>query len=372
MNIVDLLKDQLSGQVAKQVGGAVGINEADLSEVLGAGLPGLLGGLGKLATTNQGAGKIADAIGGIDSNLLGNLASMVTGASGKQGGGVLANLLGGPMVDGLAESISKLTGVNAGIIKTVLGYLAPVVLSAIGSAFGGTKPDAIKLQKFFSEQQSNISGAMPAGFSLDAIPGFQALASTGSSAPSHASAPHHASAQSGSTASKIFSPLLLIGGLGGLIYYVMGQVPQPGTSPETPKVEATAPAMTEAEAAPSMPKIDLGEIVPELPRFDLKGMTEKLTSTLDNLGNKLSNATDAASAEAVLPDLSGYADQLGTLSESMKVIPAEGKSVISGLVKSQLDKLDPMFEKFTSIPGIGDSVKVVIETIKTALLQMVG
>ncbi len=372
MNIVDLLKDQLSGQVAKQVGGAVGINEADLSKVLGAGLPGLLGGLGKLATTNQGAGKIADAIGGIDSSLLGNLASMVTGASGKQDGGALGNLLGGPMIDGLAASISKLTGVNAGIIKTVLGYLAPVVLSAIGSAFGGSKPDANKLQKFFSEQQSNISGAMPAGFSLDAIPGFQALASAGSSAPSHASAPQHASAPSGSTASKIFSPLLLIGGLGGLIYYVMGQVPQPNAAPEKPMVEATAPAMTEAEPSPSIPKIDLEKVVPELPRFDLKGMQEKLTSTLDNLGNKLSGATDAASAEAALPDLSGYAEQLGTMSESMKIIPAEAKPLFSDLIKSQLDKLDPMFEKFTSIPGIGDSVKAIVEKIKTTLLQMVG
>jgi hypothetical protein len=70
--------------------------------------------------------------------------------------------------------------------------------------------------------------------------------------------------------------------------------------------------------------------------------------------------------------LTGYADQLGTISESMKVIPAEGKSMMSGLIKSQLDKLDPMFEKFTSIPGIGDSVKAVIEKIKAALLQIVG
>lgn len=374
MNIVDLLKDQLSGQVAKQVGGAVGINEADLSKVLGAGLPGLLGGLGKLATTNQGAGKIADAIGGIDSSLLGNLAGMVTGSTGKQGGGMLGNLLGGPMVDGLAASISKLTGVNAGIIKTVLGYLAPIVLGAVGSTFGGSKPDANKLQKFFSEQQSNISSAMPAGFSLDSIPGFQSLASTGSSATSHASAPHKA--PTGSTASKILSPLLLIGGLGGLIYYVMGQVPQPNAAPEPPAIEATAPqttapAMAETEM-PSIPKVDLGKIVPELPKFDLDGMKDKMTSMLDGLGSKLTGATDAASAEAILPDLSGYADQIGTLSESMKIIPAEGKSMISGLIKSQLDKLDPMFEKFTSIPGIGDSVKAVIEKIKTTLLQMVG
>jgi hypothetical protein len=372
MNIVDLLKNQLSGQVAKQVGGAVGINEADLSKVLGAGLPGLLGGLGKLATTNQGAGKIADAIGGIDSSLLGNLAGMVTGSIGKQGGGMLGSLLGGTMVDGLAASISKLTGVNAGIIKTVLGYLAPMVLGTVGSTFGGSKPDANKLQKFFSEQQSNISAAMPAGFSLDSIPGFQSLASTGSPAPnhnpSHASAPHKA--PTGSTASKIFSPLLLIGALGGLIYYVMNQVPQPKAAPELPTIEVTAPE-TKTEM-PSIPKIDLGKIAPELPKFDLDGMKDKMTSMLDGLGSKLTSATDAASAEAILPDLSGYADQIGTLSESMKIIPAEGKSMISGLIKSQLDKLDPMFEKFTSIPGIGDSVKAAIEKIKTTLLQMVG
>ncbi|MCY2974665.1 MAG: DUF937 domain-containing protein [Planctomycetota bacterium] len=374
MNIVDLLKDQLSGQVSKQIGGAVGINEADLSEVLAAGLPGLLGGLGKLATTNQGAGKIADAIGGIDSSLLGNLAGMVTGGTGKQGGGMLGNLLGGPMVDGLAASISKLTGVNAGIIKTVLGYLAPIILGAVGSTFGGSKPDANKLQKFFSKQQSNISGAMPAGFSLDSIPGFQSLASTGSSAPSHAAAPHKA--PTGSTASKIFSPLLLIGALGGLVYYVMGQVPKPNAAPETPTIEAVAPAMTASAMTETelqaTPKIDLGKMVPELPILGLDEIKTSVASMLDGLGDKLSSASDAASAEAMLPELSSYADKIGNISDSMIIIPEESKSMISGLIKSQLDKLDPMFEKFTSIPGIGNSVKAVIEKIKTTLLQMVG
>jgi hypothetical protein len=268
------------------------------------------------------------------------------------------------MVDGLAAAISKMTGVNSGIIKTVLGYLAPVVLGYLGSSFGGVKPTADGLKKLFSEQKSNISSAMPSGFSLDSIPGFQSLASTGSAVSSHSAPPQ------GSVASKIFSPLLLLGGLGSLIYYVIGQVPPPQATPEAPAIEAMAPAAPAVET-PVIPKLDLSKIVPKLP-VDMEGMKTKMTGMFDALSSKLSAATDAASADAMLPDLTGYADQLGTISASMKVIPAEGRSMISGLIKSQLDKLDPMFEKFTSIPGIGDSVKAVIEKIKTALLQIMG
>jgi len=374
MNIVDLLKDQLSGQVAKQLGGSVGVNETDLSKVLGAGLPGLLGGLGKLASSKQGAGKIADAIGGMDSSLFGNLAGMLTGGLGKQGGGMLGNLFGSQMVDGLAASISKLTGINAGIVKTVLGYLAPIVLGSIGSTLGGSKPSAAGMMKLFDDQKSNIAGAMPSGFSLDSIPGFQALSSSSSPSPSTSAAPPPASGN------KFLVPAILLAAIGGLIYYVVGQVPKPADKLTEPAPAMTAPAMSgpamTAPAAlpelPKLPSVDADKMLPELPEFDLSGLQTKVTSMLDGLGGKLSGATDAASAEEILPDLTGYAEQIGTVSESLKVLPKEAQSSIGNLIKSQLEKLDPIFEKFTSIPGIGDSVKAVIEQIKTALLQMVG
>lgn len=46
MNIVDLIKQQLAGEVTKKLGGMSGIGEADLQKVIGAGLPSLLSGLG--------------------------------------------------------------------------------------------------------------------------------------------------------------------------------------------------------------------------------------------------------------------------------------------------------------------------------------
>ncbi len=70
MNIVDLIKDQLGGEVSKSLGGLTGIGEGDLSKILSSALPGLLSGLGSMASSKSGAGKIADAIGGLDSGRL--------------------------------------------------------------------------------------------------------------------------------------------------------------------------------------------------------------------------------------------------------------------------------------------------------------
>ena len=81
MNLVDLIKQQLVGEVGKKFGSMTGMGDADLQKTVGAAIPGLLSGLGAVASTKQGAGKIADAIGGMDSSLFGNLAGMLGSSS---------------------------------------------------------------------------------------------------------------------------------------------------------------------------------------------------------------------------------------------------------------------------------------------------
>jgi len=207
------------------------------------------------------------------------------------------------------------------------------------------------MMKLFNDQKSNIAGAMPPGFSLDSIPGFQALASSSSPSPSPTAAPAPASGN------KFIVPAVLLAAIGGLIHYVVGQVPKAADKLSEPAPAMLGPAMTAPAALPDMPKlpsVDIGNVLPELSKFDLSGMKSKVISMLDGLGDKLSSATDAASAEDILPDLTGYAEQIGTVAESLKVLPKEAQSSIGNLIKSQLDKLDPIFDKFTSIPGIGD------------------
>jgi len=187
MNLVDVIKQQLAGEVGKKLSGMAGISEGDLQKTIGVALPGLLSGLGSVASTKQGAEKVANAIGGLDSSMFGNLASMVGGGALQKGGSMLGNLLGGGVVDGLAAAIAKTTGISQALIKTALGYLVPLVLGSIGSSFKGGKIDANGISKLFSEQKQNIAASVPAGLNLDSISGFKALSNAGSAAVSAAS-----------------------------------------------------------------------------------------------------------------------------------------------------------------------------------------
>jgi hypothetical protein len=378
MNIVDILKQQLGGEVAKQLGGMAGASEGDLTKILGAGLPGLLSGLGSLASSKEGAGKIADAIGGLDSSLFGNLAGMLGGETASKGGSMLGNLFGAGMVDNLAGGISKFTGVNAGIVKMVLGYLTPMILGAVGKSFGGSKVDASSITRMFSEQKSNIAAALPSGFSMNSIQGFSSLANP-TSAP-RLPAPQPAAPSGG--IGKLILPVIAIAALAGLYFYWNNaqKAAKEAADGAAAMVEEAAKDMSSKaddlakkaiESGEKMVK-EAAEKMPSLPGVDLDAIKGQFSEMFDGMAGKLGDVTDAAGAEQILPDLKGYASKLDGLSTAVSALPAEGKSMIVDLIKSQMDKLNPILEKLTGIPGIGETVLQVIDQIKDKLKLMVG
>jgi hypothetical protein len=56
----------------------------------------------------------------------------------------------------------------------------------------------------------------------------------------------------------------------------------------------------------------------------------------------------------------------------MKMLPADGKAIMGEFVKGQLEKLNPIIEKISAIPGLGDSVKSVLDKLKAVLAEMMG
>ena len=173
MNLVDLIAGQLSsGDVLGKLGGLIGANESQTKSATSAAVPALLNVFSKLASTNSGADSLAKAMGGLDLGMLGNLAGALGGSQasglGSLGGNLLGSLLGGGGGNNLSvlvDAVAKFAGMQPGIMKTLLTYLAPIVLGTVAKQFTG-KPDAAGISRLFSEQSANIRGAMPKGFSL--------------------------------------------------------------------------------------------------------------------------------------------------------------------------------------------------------------
>jgi hypothetical protein len=90
---------------------------------------------------------------------------------------------------------------------------------------------------------------------------------------------------------------------------------------------------------------------------ELKGMLEKVSTTLGGI-------TDKASADAALPSLDELKGKVEGMTAQVDQLPAEGKKMLAGLVSAALPSLKELVAKVGSVAGA--------ESIKPALDAMVA
>ena len=389
MNLVDLLKSQMSSEVTKQLGGMLGTSDSDTGNLLKASLPALLAGLGSVASKKDGADKIATAIGGLDQGMLGNLGKMLGGADAKKGGDLLGSLLGNNMLTSLLPLLGKFVKLDSSLITKALGLLAPLVLSSIGSAFRGQKVDGAGISRLFSEHKSNIASAIPAGLSLANLPGLESLGNVGKVANQAMNQPSRATADSSSGFGKLLLPLLALGAIiGGILWFMNSgankvedatkKAAETGAKAVAgvadagkevvragEKVAAGAAgavkdaAKSTVEAAKDM----IGDVA--VPGFS--DLQKGFSGMFDKVGPLLGGIKDAAGAEAALPDLEKAVTGLDGMMGTLGGMPEVAKSAVSTMVQSQLDKIGPVIDSIVGMQGVGEKVVGVLKSLKDKL-----
>ena len=96
---------------------------------------------------------------------------------------------------------------------------------------------------------------------------------------------------------------------------------------------------------------------------EITGWFENATTTLDGI-------TDAGSAEAALPKLNELNDGLTKLGGLVEQLPAEGKSALAALVSGSLANLEALIAKVSELPGVGDVIKPVADSMLEKLRAM--
>jgi OmpA-OmpF porin, OOP family len=216
INLLDLVKDQVSGQLAKQAAGFLGESESSVGGALGSIMPALLGGAVQKASSPSGAQGLMDMIGGLDLGMLGNIANVFGGGASSvnnvlnSGGGIVESLLGNK-VGGIIDLISSVSGLKSGSSSSLLKLAAPFLMSIIGNQIKGKGLGF--LTDLLMGQKSSIAKALPAG--MGGLLGF--AADGGDSRPAAAAASSYSSNEETSGGGGMWKwllPIILVGGLG--------------------------------------------------------------------------------------------------------------------------------------------------------------
>ena len=371
MNLVDLVTSQLTGDVLGKLAGLTGTNEAQTRSATNAAVPALLSAFGKLASTNSGASTLASSLGGLDLKTLGNLAGLLGGSQasglGSIGGSLLSSLLGNNL-GSLVGTIASFAGMQPGIMKTLLTYLAPIVLGTVANSFKGAKPDAAGLMRLFSEQQDNIKAALPRGLSLA---DFDTTSASPRRAEETRGVHRH---EEPASAFPSWLPLLLLPLL-GLVGWALWPKPQPAPRAvvvnETVRregpvvVDRTEVIETEGKKIVADAVEEKISLAPEM--VEALKVGENLTGLFGNLGKVLGSVTNEESARAAIPQLTEFAPVLESLQKSTVALPEAGRSTIAEMVLKNMGGLQKVIDTVMAIPGVkeilGPTVTPMIETI---------
>jgi OmpA-OmpF porin, OOP family len=168
INLLDLVKDQVSGVLAKQASSFLGESESSVSSALGSIMPTLLGSVLDKSSNPSGAQGIMDMVGKLDLGALSNIAGLFGGGASSvngllnSGGGIVESLLGNKM-GGAIDIISKLSGMKSGSTSSLLKMAAPLLMGVIGNQVKGKGLSG--LTDLLMGQKSHVANALPAGIS---------------------------------------------------------------------------------------------------------------------------------------------------------------------------------------------------------------
>lgn len=371
VNLVSVIAQFLNPDLIARLASALGIDGTKTLAAAGAAVPGLLSGLLGTAAQPGGPERLTEAI-NREASQLDGLSGML-GESGQTstlvdtGSRLVTQLLGDKQQSALTDAIGKFSGLGESGAGPLLGALGPMVLGVIGKQAGPGGFDPLSLVSLLSSQKENIAKAMPAGLGnllqgsglLDSLGGLADSASSAAGAASAATdratqaaaaAASQASRAAGATTRSGMGwvawalPLVLVLGIGWLF---LGNRP----------------------VAPPTDRIVTGAI----PVVVIRGVdvSRELGSSLSSVSSSLESVTDAASAQAVLPDLAAAGAKLETIKSAIAAATPEQKAQLAEMIGPAVTRIEATYDKVTALPGVSDVLKPAGDEVLAGLRTLI-
>lgn len=301
-NLLDLVKDQVTGQLAKQASSFLGESESSVTSALGSMMPALLGSVIQKSSSPTGAQGLMDMIGKLDLDSLGDIAGLFGGGASNvngllnSGGGIIESLLGSKS-NGVIDLISNLSGMKSGSTSSLLKLAAPFLMGMIGKQVKGKGLSF--LTEMLMGQKSAVNAALPAG--LGSLLNF---ADFGGAPKLNTNINTTTSTGGGNNWMKYLLPALLAL---GLIYWLgtkgCGEKAIDATTDAIEAVDSTANQTVDAMGAAAD---SLGSAVANLFTYKLPSGFELVGAAKEGIESKLVAAIEAAGPVADKADASAW------------------------------------------------------------------
>jgi Bacterial protein of unknown function (DUF937) len=352
LNLVELVKNQLAGGVLAKLPELLGTNQTTANTAVNAAVPTLLAALGSTASSRDGARNIQSTLDSFDTRVLDNIPQSLSGGGTSLlniGTSLLSSLFGSGIVSSLSGILSRFAGMDSGKSSSLLSLLAPIVLGILKNRTQGMGADG--LARLLEEQKPNIVNAMPIGLSsaLQGVQGMGGIADWARStigsayqggrvAVSDTAGTARASAAAGSSAMRWILPVLAVVIVAALLWWW-------NSSMRVPEQTATATLVT--------------------------SLTGQVNDFFQSATNTFAGIKDAASAEMAVPKLRELSTRLDSMRVAMDQLPVDARNRLVALVKDSSAKLMPAMDSVMAMPGVGDTIKPLIDELRRKINGMV-
>ena len=351
MNLVDVIKGQLSGPVLGSLSSTLGIDQASLEKAISGGVPAFLALLAKLVSSPGGASKVVDTLRQPDLGSMGDLGDILKGGKHEEvatrGGDILGSLLGGGGLAALVGVLAKFSGLALPVIRKLLTLLGPVILSAIAGQLKtrGLSPQG--LTSLMDEQKSNIHAALPPGLSLADVTGPATAAADG--------------------LPKWLIPAGLAA-IAALAIWYFAFNPTPEAPPPSEVVQTGEPVKPKGSVPSPTEPAEAKKA--ELPGPDVAAVTKDLNEATASATKYLADVKDVPSADVALPKLEDVNGTLDKIKGLWDKLPDSAKATVTNLVKESLPKIKDLVTKVLAIPGVAEKLKPVLDALVAKLTGM--
>lgn len=161
MDITNILGALTGNDAIDAISQNLKIDQKQVSSVVTAALPYMLGAMQKNASSQAGATSLADALGYHAGNA-GNIVNNLKSADLTDGGKILSHIFGGNLSSVLG-GISKNTGVGSNAVGSILASIAPSLLALLGKGQKGNGIDASGLAGMLGMILGGTSGKSNTG-----------------------------------------------------------------------------------------------------------------------------------------------------------------------------------------------------------------